>query len=138
MNWKKFILAGVIGGVVITAVSLIVGSIITFLFPYNVLELGGMRTVTDPVMMLFFLHPWVLSFAMALVYPYFSKVLEGNYLCKGKKFGVLVWAVASIPSAFLVYSSMDYPVGFTVNSVIGSLLYVLAAGITIAKIMDAK
>ena len=44
-----------------------------------------------------------------------------------------MWIVVDITSAFLVFSSMDYPIGFTVNSVAGSLLDTLIAGIIIAK-----
>jgi hypothetical protein len=47
---------------------------------------------------------------------------------------LLGWVVYGIPSAFIVFSSMDYPIGFTVNSVIGSLLYMLGAGITITRL----
>jgi hypothetical protein len=31
---------------------------------------------------------------------------------------------------------MDYPIGFTVSSLVGSLLYIPAAGIIIAKLME--
>lgn len=136
MKLKKVVLAGILAGIVICVVSLIVQMLVNLVLPYNVMELGGMRAVTDPIMLLFFVHPWVLGFAMAVVYGFLGSSLKGSWLCRGKHFGVLVWLVAALPSAFLVFTSMDYPLGFTVNSVIGSLLYVVAAGMVIAKIME--
>ena len=52
----------------------------------------------------------------------------------GKAFGLFVWLLYGLPSAFIVYSSMTYPIGFTVNSLLGSLLYLVAAGITLEKL----
>lgn len=55
---------------------------------------------------------------------------------EGQRFGLLMWVAVSIPQAFLVYSSMDYPVGFTIQSIVGSLVYMVAAGVTIVHLMD--
>jgi hypothetical protein len=98
-----------------------------------VLNLGGMRSATtDPIMILFFVYPWVLAFAMTCVYLKIEGLLEGDWMAKGKQFGCIIWVVAGIPSAFLVWSSMNYPIGFTINSLVGSLLYMIAGGIVIA------
>ncbi|MFH1663831.1 MAG: hypothetical protein ABH986_03420 [archaeon] len=134
MDLKKFLLSGIAAGIAIWIISFVFDSLVSIAFPYNILELGGMRSIEDPLMLLFFLNPFVLSFAMTIVYPFLK--LEGNYLSKGKTFGLLVWLVAGIPSAFIVYTSMTYPIGFTISSFIGSLLYMLGAGIVIAKFME--
>lgn len=135
---KKAVTAGLVGGVVILAISTIMSMVMQAVFSYNVLALDGMRVINDPVMALFFLHPWVLSFAMVFAYPYMGRTMRGNYLEKGKKFGLLVWVLAEVPSAFLVYTSMDYPIGFTVNSVVSTLLYVVGGSIVIARMMEKK
>lgn len=134
MDIKKTIIAGIVAGIVIEIVSLISDFLVQVVWPYNVLELGGMRAMNDPILMLFFLHPWILGLALAIIYPHIK--LTGNYIQKGKKFGLLMWLVSSLPSAFIVYTSMNYPLGFIVNSVVGSFLYMLAAGIAIAKLME--
>lgn len=136
MNWKKIIIAGVTAGFVILIVTNIVNFIVQFIWPYNVLELGGMRSVDEPIMLAFFLHYWVISFTMAILYSFVGQSFKGNFIQKGRTFSLLVWLVASIPSAFVVYTSMNYPIGFTVSQVVGSLLYMLGAGITIAKLME--
>jgi hypothetical protein len=52
----------------------------------------------------------------------------------GIALGLLGWIVYGIPSAFIVFSSMSYPIGFTVSSVVGSLVYMVCAGITITRL----
>jgi len=134
MKTGKFLITGMAAGAVIWVIFFIVNTVVNIALPYNIFELGGMRAANDPVMLLFFLHPFVLGLALAYVYPYIGKSLEGDSLRKGTKFGLMMWVVVSVPSIFLVYASMNYPNGFTVNSIAGSFLYMLAAGIVIAKI----
>ena len=145
---KKFLISGFASGLVILVIMLFVSTILQSMFNYNVLELGGMRNKTDPIMALFFIHPWVLGFALSYIYIFIIKKEENRkeskntkdinraYLKNGTDFGILMWIAVSIPNVFLVFSSMDYPIGFTVNSLIGSLFYMVAAGITIAWIQN--
>ena len=136
MKLKRFIVAGFAGGLVILIASMVFQMAVQAVWPFNIFELGGMRAQDDPVMMLFFLHPWVLSFCMTAVYAKLGSSLQGNKLWKGNKFGFLMWLVAGLPSAFIVYSSMNYPIGFSVNSLFGSLVYMMLAGVAIAVIME--
>jgi len=134
LDAKKFLISGILGGIVIWIISFIFDYLVVMAFPYNILELGGMRAIDDPLMLLFFLSPFVTAFAMSFVYPYLN--LKGNFMQKGQKFGFLVWLVAGVPSAFIVYTSMTYPIGFTISSFIGSLLYMIGGAIAIAKFME--
>ena len=135
MNVKGVLVSGVVGGVVIFVVWLIVGILVQVTGLYNVMSLGGMRAVNDPIMLLFFLHPWIISFAISIVYSQLGKALEGTVVRRGVNFGLLMWITLSIPSAFIVYTSMNYPASFAVVSVVGSLVYMIAAGIATARIM---
>ena len=134
METKTIVISGIVAGIVILVLSMIVSTATQALFDYNVLTLAGMRSVNDPVSMLFFLHPFVVGLAMAILYDFTKKSFTGTAIRKGIVLGLLGWIVYGIPSAFIVFSSMDYPIGFTVNSVIGSLLYMLGAGITITRL----
>ncbi|UCH72348.1 MAG: hypothetical protein JSW62_02025 [Thermoplasmatales archaeon] len=136
MKWKQVIVGGILAGIVITIITTVFSWLTQTIWQYDVLELAGMRPVDDPIAILFFVYPWVLGFALSYVYSYLGKSLDGNSTTKGWKFGLLMWIVVSITSAFLVFSSMDYPIGFTVNSTIGPLIYMLLAGIIIAKTFD--
>jgi len=134
LETKTIVVSGIVAGIVVLVVSMIVSTATQALFDYNVLTLVGMRSVSDPVSMLFFLHPFVVGLAMAILYDFTKKNFTGTAMRKGTVLGLLGWIVYGIPSAFIVFSSMDYPIGFTVNSVIGSLLYMLGAGITITRL----
>ena len=136
MNGKQVVVGGIVAGFIIFVISWIFSWLTQTLWNYNVLDLAGMRGVDDPLAVLFFVYPWVLGFALSSVYSSIQKAFEGDVLSKGWKFGFLMWIIAGIPSAFLVFTSMTYPVGFTVNSVVGSLICMLVAGIVLVKIFN--
>lgn len=138
MKWKQVVVGGIVSGIVIIIIDLIFSWLTQTIWDYNVLELPGMRTTDDPIALLFFIYPWVLGFALSIVYSQLGNALEGNSTSKGIKFGFLMWIAVGITSAFLVFSSMDYPLGFTVNSVVSSLVYIPLSGIVISKIFDSE
>jgi len=134
LETKTVFISGIAAGIVILVLSMIVSTITQALFNYNVLALAGMRSINDPVGMLFFLYPFVVALPIAVLYGFTKRSFTGTAMRKGIVLGLLGWIVYGIPSAFIVFSSMDYPLGFTVNSVIGSLIYMLGAGITITSL----
>jgi hypothetical protein len=134
LETRTIVVSGIVAGIVVLVLSMIISTATQALFNYNVLSLAGMRSVNDPVSLLFFLHPFVVALALAILYDFTKKSFTGTPMRKGIMLGLLGWIVYGIPSAFIVFSSMDYPIGFTINSVIGSLIYMLGAGITITKL----
>jgi uncharacterized membrane protein len=131
--WKKIFLGGLGAGLVILAISFVFTIATQSIFGYDMASLAGMRPWEDPVMLLFFAHPWVLGFAMSVAFSKFKGSFSNTGLCRGKAFGLYVWLLAGLPSAFLVWTSMDYPAGFFVNSFVGSLVYMVAAGLVLEK-----
>ncbi len=136
MKATKIIVAAIASGIVYFIVSQIIQAAISAVLPYNVLALAGMRSVNDPIMLFWFLHPIVLGLTMAIIYDKTKKAFTGSTTEKGIEFGSAVWMVAGLPSAFLVWSSMDYPLGFTMSALIGTAISTITAGIIIAKIME--
>jgi len=134
-NKKDLVVATIVAGLVITVLALVVDSIVKTVLPYDVFALGGMRAKDDPLMMMFFLHGWVLAAAMTVVYVKLGQALKGKECKKGMHFGLLMWLVVNLPSSFLVFTSMDYPLGFHLSGLVASIIYMPAAGIAIAKIM---
>jgi len=130
---KKVLVSGIAAGITIFAAMMALSYAFQAIFNYNAVTLAGMRQIANPIMILFFVYPWVLGFAMAIAFQKF----KGGFKCKGwhrgKAFGIYAWLLAGLPSAFLVWSSMDYPIGFTANALIGSFLYMVAAGIVLEK-----
>ena len=134
LETKSIVVSGIVAGIVVLVLSMIISTVTQALFNYSVLSLAGMRSVNDPVSLLFFLFPFVVALAVAILYDFTKKSFQGTVMRKGIMLGLLGWIVCGIPSAFIVFSSMDYPIGFTINSVIGPLIYMLGAGITITKL----
>ena len=116
MKCKQVLAGGILAGIVIIIISLSFSWVTQTVWDYDMLELEGMRETDDPTMALFFVHPWVLGFALAYVYSYFNRILEGPYSRKGGIFGLLMWLVTGIPTTFIVFSTMNYPIGFAVNN----------------------
>lgn len=133
---KKLAASGLVSAVIIFIVSAVVNFVVQAIpgMSYNVLSLGGMRSINDPVMILFFLHPVVLGFALAVVFAKLGHAFKGGAVERGKNFGLLMWLVAGLPSAWIVFSSMNYPVGFTINSVVAGAVYFVLSGIAVAKL----
>ena len=136
MKLKQIIVAGFIVGFIIILIDIVIGGIFQLILPYDIFELGGMRTIDDPIMMLFFIHPWILGFSLSFVYSYFGKALNGNYIAQGWKFGLLMWIVIFVPYTFLVFTSMEYPIGFYINSIIPPFFYMILSGVVISNIFE--
>lgn len=136
MEPKKFLASGFLAGLVIFIVWMAADLAVQQVWYYDPMKIAGMRAVDDPLMYLFWIYPWVLGFAMTLLYPHFGESFAGDYMTKGRTYGFLIWLVSGFASAYVIYTSMDYPIGFMVSQFIGSLLYCVLAGIAIARIDD--
>ena len=138
MDIKRIAVSAIVAGIVVLSISMIISTAIQTLSNYNVLTLAGMRSVNDPIAILFFFHPFVVALGMAILYDFTKKSFTGSTMQNGIALGLLGWIVYGIPSAFIVFSSMDYPIGFTINSVIGPLVYMLGAGIAMTTLSKQR
>lgn len=118
MNAKKILLGGFIGGIVLLVVSLTVSALVQVVVPYDIFALGDMRPVDDPLMLLFFASPFVLSFAGAIVFDLVKDALQGSPGGKGAVFGVILFLIYTVPNVFIVYTSMTYPAGFYLENIL--------------------
>ncbi|MBI4173737.1 MAG: hypothetical protein HY519_03385 [Candidatus Aenigmarchaeota archaeon] len=130
----KLVKAGLLAGLVIFVIWFALGTLFEAIFSFSPATLPGMRALDSPLMLLFFAMPWVYGFTMAFAYPYVEKSLTGNYVKKGYSFGLLVWLLAIVPAAAIVFASMDYPLGFNISQVVSSLVFLPAGGIAIARL----
>ncbi|MBU1939148.1 hypothetical protein KKH30_00115 [Candidatus Micrarchaeota archaeon] len=144
-NIKGTLLGGVLGGIAVLIIGFVFNFIWGIIFPgymETIAGLGGMRAMNDPMMMLFmFGQPFVLAFAMAIAYNWLKpgcvcgKSGKCNVMCEGAMYGLLIWVVAQVPAAFLIYTSMDYPLFVVFSWVFMPLFTYPAAGAVIAKFM---
>ncbi len=133
---RKFLLAGLLGGLAIFIVSMALSFVVQAIAPYDIFSLAGMRSIDDPLMMFFFLVGWVYAFPMAYAYSHFKGSMQGTFVQKGIRFGFLVWLLTAVPTTFIIFTTMTYPLGFHLDSIVGGLIWLMAGSIVIAKFMD--
>ena len=128
---KKIILSGIIVGVVILAVSMLINYGF-MLFPTIAADYQNtniMRSWQDPLMMLFFLHPFVLGIILAGVWDRTKGLFQGSIFQKGNQFGIAIWLIATVPGMLISYSSftlslltiISWTVSGLINSIVGEL-----------------
>ncbi len=134
MHIKKILLAGALGGLLLLVVILIAGEVAAAILPYDIYGIPGMRPVSDPVSVLFFVYPFVLAVAGAVLYDVFSPALSGGVVRKGAVFGLLLFVISTIPGLFVIWSSMYYPAGFYLSNALSGIIGFPLFGILCARI----
>ena len=135
---KNIVLAGFSGGVVLLVFMFVFSRIAAAIAPFDIATLGGMRAMNDPVMALFFLYPFVLSFVAAILFDVIKDSLKGTVLSKGLTFGLLLFMLQTIPSIFVIFTSMTYPFGFHLSTFLYGIIGYPVIGILYAKIWNGQ
>jgi hypothetical protein len=135
MEWKKILIAGISGGILLFAAIFVFSMIANLVAPYDILAIGGMRQMNDPLMSLFYAYPFVLSFASAIVFDRVKGALAPS-CCGGAgfAFGLILLLLITVPSMFVIYTSMDYPRGFFVENILFGAIGFPALGMLYARI----
>lgn len=63
------------------------------------------RPWSDPIMMLFFIYPFILAFALAWFWSKSKKIFKGNVYERGMKFGFSIWVISGFPGMLITYST---------------------------------
>lgn len=122
MEWKKFIVSLVLGSVLLYITLFLISAITMLIAPFNIFDLGGMRSATDPVMMLYYLYPVLLSLITTVVFSVVRGTLQGSYIEKGLMFGLLMFLLLTVTSGFIIITTMHYPVGFYIDMILNGLI----------------
>lgn len=123
-------------GIVMSVVSLVISFLVQLVFPFDPSALPGMRSMSDPWMLLFFAYPFLLSAVMVWVFNHHGESFKGNARQKSLSFGTMVWLLTGLPSFFIVWTSMTYPLGFHVDSLLGSLATVFSGAFVLVKMLE--
>jgi hypothetical protein len=132
---KKIILPGVIAGIAI----LVLGMLVSYLFMLipsvsaDYANTAIMRQWQDPLMMLFFLYPFILGIILAFIWDKSKTLFKGTLWKRGCNFGLAIFLIATIPGMFITYTSMPYSLMTVISWTVGGLLNALVAGWIFAK-----
>jgi hypothetical protein len=136
MNAKRIVIGGISAGFVLLIIMMVSGYLITLVLPADISRYGGMRAMGDPVMTLFYLYPFVVAFAAAILFDLVKGCLDGTTLKKGLMFGSMLICIMPVPSLYVMYTSMTWPVDFYLSTGIWELLSFPAMGILFARIWN--
>jgi len=120
---KKIIWPGILLGLIM----LIVGMIVSYLFmlipavnaDYNS---EFMRNWQDPAMMLFFLYPFILGIAFALLWNKTKSSFKGKM--RGCYFGWMLFFLTTVPGMWITYTSFNLSfltiIGWSVSGLVNA------------------
>jgi hypothetical protein len=133
MNMKNIATGAISAGFVLLILMVISGYLVNMVLPTDISRYGGMRTMDDPVMALFYLYPFVIACAAAIIFDIVKGCLDGTTVRKGLVFGGMLICIMTIPSLFVMYTSMTWPVDFYVSTLIWEIISFPLMGILFAR-----
>lgn len=133
---KKILLPGLLAGLI----NLVLGMGVSYLFmmipsitaDYNNPAL--VRPFEDPLMMAFFLYPFLLAIILAWVWSKVKTLLKGTAFKKGLKFGLSIFLVLTIPGMFVTYTCFPLSILTVLSWAVNGLISALVAGLIFAKL----
>lgn len=133
--YKSIFLKSVIAGFVLLAVNF-AGLLITINFlPFladeyfsPAFDMEGYKGI------LFFLHPFVVSIALALFWKRFKKLLKGSFLIKGIEVGLLYGVISVFPAMWMIFSAFDVSLCLVLSWLFHGIIQGTVVGIIYAKI----
>lgn len=130
---KKVVISGFAAGLGMLAVSLVLMQIYNALFPSLQAEYQNssmFRPWSDPLMSLYFLHPFVLGLALAFIFDKVKELINGKTIFeKAFVFALIFWLVATIPGMFISYSSFQLSLLMVLSWSFSGLIQAFVAGL---------
>jgi hypothetical protein len=134
MQTKNIVTAGIAAGFMLLILMMVSGYLVNLVLPTDISQYGGMREMNDPVMNLFYFYPFVIAFAAAIVFDTIRDCLKGDRNQKGLMFGGLLLLIMTIPSLYVMFTSMTWPAGFYISTGIWEIVTFPLMGIMFVKI----
>jgi hypothetical protein len=123
---KKFILPALLGGLLLLIGSMAVGMIFNAIFPGLATEYtnpGLFRPWSDPLMNLYYLHPFLTMLLLAWIWDLVKPVVLGkNTFGRGLKFGLAFWVVSGIPGMLISFASFQVSLLMILSWLLGNLI----------------
>ncbi len=136
MNSKNIVIGGISAGFVLLLLMIVSGYLVNLVLPADISRYGGMRAMNDPIMNLFYLYPFVIAFAAAIVFNCISGCLKGTPARKGLMFGAMLICIMTVPGLYVMYTSMTWPVDFYISTLLWELVSYPLMGILYVRIWN--
>ena len=128
---------GLIAGVAVLVVGFGLNWLIGAVFPSIAQEyqnLAIFRPWTDPLMIVYFAHPFILGIVLAYLWNILEKQLSGDSINKAFQFAKLYFVIATIPGMFISYTSFQVSLFMILAWAVSGFLQVFAAGLVFARV----
>ncbi len=132
---KKIIWPGIVVGIA----TLIAGMIISYafmLFPSVASDYNNsaiMRSWQDPLMMAFFLYPFIYGIILAWAWGKSKDLFKGSKNKRAVKFGFAIFLIATIPGMIVTYTSLPYSFMTVLSWTVGGLINSWIAGLILVR-----
>lgn len=139
-NSYNFIRPGIVAGLVMLVVMLMVNFGFPMIFPQITLEYSTQmyKSWNDPLMLLFFLHPFILGLILSWVWNLTSIIMKGDELTKVINFALAFFIVTQIPGMFITFTSMNVSLLMISSWMLSNLAQVFAGSFVISKMNKKK
>lgn len=131
---QKFFIKGFAAGAILLVLSYAALWVLVNFFPdmaeqyYNpVFDMEGDKTY------LYFLHPFVLSFALAWFWRRFKSLFSGPFWWRGMEMGLVYGLIATLPSMWITFSSLSVSFGLVMTWLLYGVFQAIVVGIVYAK-----
>lgn len=132
---KTFVLPSIIAGIALLGFSFLALMGVIYLLPiladefYNPIfnDKAGYRTV------LFFLHPFVISFALAWFWSRFKGLFHGSWITRGFELGFVYALVATLPSMWVIFSALTVSLPMVLSWLLYGFLQATICGLIYAR-----
>ena len=82
---------------------------------------------------LYFLHPFVISFALAWFWNRFKEQFQGAFWVRGLEFGGVYALIATLPSMWITFSAIELSISMVLSWLAYGLLQAVLAGVILAR-----
>ncbi len=132
---KKVVIFGLVAGALMLAVSIVLGLILSAIFPEAMAEYSNteiFRQWDDPLMYYFILHPFVMGIILSFIWPKVRGLIGGEGLKKGLVYGFYVWLFFGVPGMLMTISTFQVSAFLVGTWTVSVLAQDLAAGVLFA------
>jgi hypothetical protein len=135
---RKVIISGLVAGVVMLVLGLAVGfvfsKISTVSAEYNNASL--FRSMQDPLMSLYFFHPFVVGMVQAILWSFVKPLFNGRTVSNGIVFGAL-FSLVIIPGMLISYATFPVSLLMILSWTVSGLIQYFAGALIITYLNKA-
>jgi hypothetical protein len=132
---KKVFVPGLVAAIAVLAAAIVVGMLFNVI-PSIKAEYENyqiFRPMNDPIMFIYFIQPFLLSFALAWVWNKAKGLFPGNLMKRTFYYALIYWFVAIVPGMIMSISSFKITVLVTLSWTISSFVQAWVASLVIIR-----